>query len=211
MGRVDDPEYVSETRNLYRYIVNLVPKENSSRFDVIQDRGCGRKFYANCAVTGFELRIVGGEAIKLKLDIGGEHGPEPYPYQDMATTELTERFMGDGVSYRINDTDYQNIYGITVSVKKEGGTKTELRIRRYLLPGIEIPELIDEMTVTARLYRGRYEDRHDGMFRLTFSRLLLQADGSAVDTGGAVIGPLRYYCAGSIKAHVFTADGRTLG
>jgi hypothetical protein len=74
----------------------------------------------------------------------------------------------------------------------------------------DLPELIEELTVTARLYRDRYEDRHAGMFRLTFLRLLLQADGAAVDTGGAVIGPLRYYCAGAVRAELFTNSGEVV-
>jgi hypothetical protein len=192
-GCVGPPLYVSETRNLYLYKLNLLPMEDSTRFDLVQDRGGSRKLYAGCAVTGFELRIVRKEAVKLKLDISGERPPAVYPYQDMASTETGERFMGDRVTYRINGTEYTNIYGLTVSAKKEGGTKTKLY-------------LIEELTITAQLLRDKYEYRHYGMFRLTLSRLVLTADETAVDTGGAVIGPLQYYVAGKVNAEVFTTN-----
>jgi hypothetical protein len=206
MGSAGLPLYVSETRNLCLYKLNLLPVEDSSRFDLVQDRGGSRKLYAGCAVTGFELRIVRGEAIKLKLDISGERPAAVYPYQDMAPTETGERFLGDRVSYRINGTEYTNIYGLTISTKKEGGTKTELWIKRVLGEGFDLPELIEELTVTAQLLREKYERRHYGMFRLTLARLALMADETAVDTGGAVIGPLRYHVAGTVNAEVFTTN-----
>jgi hypothetical protein len=208
MGSAGLPLYVSETRNLYLYKLNLLPMEDSTRFDLAQERGGSRKVYEGCAVTGFELRIVRGEAVKLKLDIHGERPPAIYPYQDMAPTELGERFMGDGVSYRINGMEYLNIYGLTISVKKENRTKTELWIKRVLEPETDLPNLIEELTITAQLCREKYERRHYGMFRFTLSRLALMADETVVDTGGAVIGPLRYYCAGGLAAEVFTtSDG----
>jgi hypothetical protein len=73
--------------------------------------------------------------------------------------------------------------------------------------GGDLPQLIEELTVTAQLIREKYEYRHYGMFRITLKRLVLTADEMAVDTADAVIGPLRYYCAGLVQAEVFTADG----
>ena len=55
MGNAGLPLYVSETRNLYLYKLNLLPIEDSTRFDLVQDRGGSRKLYEACAVTGFEL------------------------------------------------------------------------------------------------------------------------------------------------------------
>jgi hypothetical protein len=130
MGSTGLPLYVSETRNIYRYKLDLLPAENSTRFDLVQERGGSRKLYEGCAVTGFELRIHREEAVKLKLDIRGERPPAIYPYTDPLTTEIGERFMGDRVTYRINGTVHLNIYGLTLSTKKEGGTKTELWIKR---------------------------------------------------------------------------------
>jgi hypothetical protein len=210
MGSTGLPLYVSETRNLYLYKLNLLPVEDSTRFDLVQERGGSRKLYEGCAVTGFELRIVRGEAVKLKLDISGERPPVIYPYQDMAPTEGRERFMGDKVTYRINGNEYANIYGLTISAKKEGGTKTELWIKRILEPGMDIPDLIEELTITAQLLREKYEYRHYGMFRITVERLVLTADETAIDCADAVIGPLRYYAAGTVNAEVFTNSGETL-
>jgi hypothetical protein len=175
-----------------------------------------------------------GEAVKLKLDIRGERPPSIYPYQDMAPTETGERFMGDKVTYRINGTEYPNIYGLTLSTKKEGGTRTELWIKRVVNPypygfttssfakqnslnssqppsmAADIPGIIDELTVTAQLLRDKYEYRYYGLFRLTLSRLVLMADETAIESADAVIGPLRYYIAGLVQADVFTADGSNL-
>jgi hypothetical protein len=222
-GCVGLPVYVSETRNLYRYTLSLLPAEDSCRFDLIQERAPfgkpngdaenqgfsahlpgSRKLYEGCAVTGFELRIVREQVVKLKLDIRGERPPAIYPYQEIASTEIGERFMGDRVTYRINGVEYQNIYGLTVSVKKEGGTKTELWIKRALEPGADLPDVIEELTITAQLLRDKYEYRYYGMFCITLTRLVLVSDETAVDCAGAVIGPVRYYVAGTVNAEVFT-------
>jgi hypothetical protein len=210
MGSTGLPLYVSETRNLYRYKLNLLPMEDSTRFDLVQDRGGSRRLYEGCTVMGFELRILRGEAVKLKLDILGEHPPVMYPYQDIAPTEIKERFMGDGVSCRINGTEYRNIYGLTLAAPKEGGTKTELWIKRSLKQGGDLPGIIDELTITAQLLRDKYEYRHYGMFRITLTRLVLVSDETAVDCADAVIGPLRYYAAGTVMAEVFTNSGEGL-
>ena len=114
--------------------------------------------------------------------------------------------MGDRVTYRINGTEYPNIYGLTLSSKKEGGTKTELWIKRSLEQGGDLPGIIDELTVTAQLLRDKYEYRYFGMFRITLARLVLVSDETAVNTADAVIGPLRYYVAGTVNAEVFTVD-----
>jgi hypothetical protein len=210
MGSSGIPLYVSETRNIYLYKLNLLPIEDSTRFDLVQERGGERRIFEGCAVTGFELRIHREQAVKLRLDIQGRQPPEIYPYQDIAPAELGERFMGDRVTYRINGTEYHNIYGLTLSLKKEGGTKTELWIKRVLEQGPDLPGIIEELTITAQLLRDKYEYRYYGMFRLTLSRLVLTADETAVDCADGVIGPLRYYVAGTVGAEVFTVDGGTL-
>jgi hypothetical protein len=210
MGSAGLPVYVSETRNLYRYQLNLLPAEDGSRFDLVQERGGSRKLYEGCTVTGFELRIIWEQVIKLKLDISGERGAVVYPYQDIASTETGERFMGDGVSYRINGKEYTNIYGLTIASRKTDGTKTELWIKRVLESGTDFPNLIEELTITAQLLRDAYEYRQYGMFRLTLTRLVLVADETAVDCADAVIGPLRYYVAGTVNIEVFTNSGETL-
>jgi hypothetical protein len=210
MGSAGLPLYVSETRNLYRYKLNLLPVEDGSRFDLVQERGGERKLYEGCAVIGFELRFNRGETVHLKLDVKGERPPVVYPYTDPLTTEAGERFSGDYVIYRINGTEHTNIYGLTLSTKKEGGTRTELWIKRALEQGNDLPGIIDELTITAQLLRDRYEYRYFGMFRITLTRLVLVSDETAVDCTDGVIGPLRYYVAGTVGVEVFTADGGNL-
>jgi hypothetical protein len=167
MGSANMPLYVSETRNLYLYRLNLLPLESGSRFDLVQERGSSRTLYEGCAVIGFELRINRGETVHLKLDVKGERPPAIYPYTDPLKTEGGERFMGDRVTYRINGTEYRNIYGLTLSAKKEGVTRTELWIKRVLEYGGDIPGIIEELTITAQLLRDKYEYRYFGTFRIT--------------------------------------------
>jgi hypothetical protein len=57
MGSAGLPLYVSETRNIYVYRLNLLPVESGSRFDLVQEQGGSRTLYEGCAVTGFELRF----------------------------------------------------------------------------------------------------------------------------------------------------------
>jgi hypothetical protein len=214
MGSAGVPVFVSESRNMYEYRLNLIPLEDMERFDLIQDRGGirneelgmrnERRLYEGCCVKGFELRILREEAIKLKLDICGERSGVVYPYTDDYVREGGERFNGDNVFYRINGKEYTNIYGLTISSKKEGGTKTELWIRRILDTAVEFPQLIDEITITAQLIRDKYEVQRYGMFRITLQKLVLLADETDVKVADAVISPLRYYVAGNVTADVFT-------
>jgi hypothetical protein len=39
MGAVGKPVFVSETRNLFKYSLCLLPLEDTDRFDLVQDRG----------------------------------------------------------------------------------------------------------------------------------------------------------------------------
>jgi hypothetical protein len=210
MGGAGLPLYVSETRNLYQYKLKLLPAEDSAQFEVVQERGGERKVYGACVVTGFELRINREGAVKLKLDIWGERPPAIWPYQEMERVELGERFMGDQVRYWINGVEYKNIYGVTMDVRKQGGTRTELWIHRVLEAGKDFPDIIENLTIATQLLRDTYEYKHYGMFRIVFTRLVLMSDETDVDCADAVIGPLRYYCAVSTEAEVYTVTGETL-
>jgi hypothetical protein len=210
MGTAGNPVYVSETRNLYQYQLNLVPMKDADQFDLIQDRGGERLFFEGCRVIDFELRIMREEALKLKLGICGERNPITYPYADIFEYESGERFNGDCVTYKINGQEYKNIYGITLISTKQSGTKTEIWIKRALQHDYDIPAIIDEMTITAQLLKDKYEYRHFGTFRITLKRLVLISDETQVNTSDAVINPLRFYVADTVSTEVFTSTGEPI-
>jgi len=205
MGSAGLPLFVSETRYMYQYQLNLLPMEDSDFFDLVQDRGNERKLFEACKVNGFELRVMRNETIKLKLDISSECPPRLYPYNGSYDRESSERFHSDFVSYRVNGNEYDNIYGLTFSCKKEGGTKTEIWIKRILDKGDDLPPVIDELNITAQLLRDKYELRQYGQFRITLKRLVLVSDEINVNSTDAVIGPLRYYVSGTVSADVFSS------
>ncbi|GHV82265.1 hypothetical protein AGMMS49991_08230 [Spirochaetia bacterium] len=209
-GSIGLPVFVSETRNIYQYHIDLVPMEGGAWFDLVQDRGGERRLFEGCRVKGFELRFQRGEAVYLKLDVCGEIAPVVYPYSEIPATEGRERFNSDFVTYRINGIEYENIYGITLSAKRGGGTKTELWIKRALQQGGDLPGIIEELTITARLLTDKYEYRNFGTFRITLKKLVLISDKTAIDCADGVIGPLRYYVAGSVCSEVFTSTGETI-
>jgi hypothetical protein len=206
LGQSGLPSFVSGTRILYRHSVNLSAMESGLRFDLIQDRGTVRTLYEGCRVKDFELRIMRGEAVKLKLDITGNYPPISYPYPEKAAVYSGERFKEDGVKYRINGTEYKNIYGLTIATRKDGGTQTEVRIHRAMNTTTEIPPVIETLEITAQLLHDHYDYRLYGAFQLNLSRLVLMANETAINAGDTVIGPLRYYCAGLFSADVFNTE-----
>jgi hypothetical protein len=227
MGSVGNPVFVSETRNMFLYRLNLIPTEDTEIFDLIQNRSTKnneqltmnneRRLYEACRVKSFELRIMRDEPIKLKLEITSERPPIVYPYaeaqsqtSEMYGTVIGERFNGDSVTYYINGKEYKNIYGITLISKKVGGTKTELWIKRALQKGNEIPAIIEEITITAQLLRTQYEHRHYGTSRITLKRLVLISDETEINAADTVIGPIRYYVAGTVQIEVFTSGGEQI-
>jgi hypothetical protein len=150
------------------------------------------------------------EVIKLKLDICGECSPRVYLYTDTFEREQGERFSGDKVTYKINGQEYTNIYGLTLVSKKQGGTRTELWIKRVLENDFDIPAVIEDMTITAQLLRTQYEYRYFGTFRITVKRLVLVSDETEINSTGAVMGPVRYYAAGTVSTEVFTSTGEAI-
>jgi hypothetical protein len=224
-GSANIPVFVSETQNVYKTKINLLPLPDTACFDLVQDRQMNnekrkekneRLLYESCRVNGFELRIEREQAIKLKLDICGESSAVSYFYTDTSSPsepfepEKRERYNGDNVAYKINGKEYKNIYGLTLSCKKEYGTRTELWIRRSLEKGNEIPQIIDEMIITAELLRDKYELQSFGIFSITLKRLVLTSDETNINCTGAVIGPLRYYVAGVVSADVYSSTERNI-
>jgi hypothetical protein len=210
LGDVRYSHHVSETINVYRHYLDLLPMSDSRPFGLLQDRGSDNKYYPGCRVSGFELRIIRDEAIKLKLDIYSEKAPVSLPFPthvDFGKAEWAgERFKGENVTYRINDREYKNIYGVTLAVNKVNGTKTELWIRRVLEKDVDLPETIDEISVTALLLRDCYEDGHIGKLRITLRRLMLVHDETSVECADSVIGPLRYFAAGDLNMAVYSNE-----
>jgi len=210
MGGADNPVFVSETRNLYLYRFDLIPTEDAKHFDLVQDRKSERRLFEGCRVQGFELRVMRDEAIKLKLDIVSEYSVKTYPYTDTFEHEAGERFKGDYVTYKINGQEYKNIYGITLVSKKQSGTKSIILIKREKNQGMDIPENIEEMTITAQLLRDKHECKYYGIFRLTLKKLFLVSDETEINSADTVIGPLRYYISGSASTDIFNPTGELI-
>jgi hypothetical protein len=210
MGGTDNPIYVSETRNLYLYRFNLIPTEDTKHFDLVQDRKSERRLFEGCRVQGFELRVMRDEAIKLKLDVVSEYPARTYPYTDTFGREAGERFKGDCVTYKINGQEYKNIYGITLVSKKQGGTKNIILIKREKNRDSDIPEIIEEMTITAQLLRDKHEYKYYGIFRITLNKLILVSDETEINSADTVIGPLRYYISGSASTDIFNPTGEII-
>jgi hypothetical protein len=201
--------YVSETRNLYRQNIVLSPKEDGYVFDLVQERGGSRKLYEGCRVEGFEFRIMRDEVIKMRLDISGDKAPVSYKFPEQVKKVRSERFSELGVSYEVNGNANKDIYSFSMESHKTGGVHTEVKIHRILRPE-EFPAAIENFTIHAQLYRSQYEERSFGLFRLNFTRLVLMADETVIDSGDTVIGFLRYYVAGQVQAEIFTADDKVL-
>jgi len=210
MGGADNPVFVSETRNLYLYRFDLIPTEDTKHFDLVQDRKSERRLFESCRVQGFELRIMRDEAIKLKLDIASDYSARVYPYNDTFEHEAGERFKGDCVAYKINGQEYKNIYGITLVSKKQGGTKSIILIKREKKQGSDIPEVIEEMTITAQLLRDKHEYKYYGIFRISLKKLVLISDETEINSADTVIGPLKYYISGSASADIFNPTGELI-
>jgi len=210
MGGADNPAFVSETRNLYLYRFDLIPTEDTNYFDLVQDRKSERWLFEGCRVQGFELRVMRDEAIKLKLDIVCNYPARTYPYNDAFEREQGERFKGDCVTYKINGQEYKNIYGITLVSKKQGGTKNEILIKREKNQGMDIPEVIEEMTITAQLLRDKHEYKYYGIFRITLNKLILVSDETEINSADTVIGPLRYFISGSASTDIFNPKGELI-
>jgi hypothetical protein len=217
LGETEPPLFVSETRNLYKRTLRLTPFEDSPAFTLIRGRRVEGIRFENCRVSGFELRVMRETnglpgVLHLRLDISGDRPPEPYLLETGSGLNHAERFKEPGVRYAVNGVENKDIYGLTITSVKKGGTKTEVRIHRVLRKAegeggkAEIGEGIENLTVTGRLFRDRYEWRERGAFRLNLSRLFLMTDETAVNSSGAVIGPLRYYAAGGVSAEVYSEN-----
>lgn len=210
-GVMGNPVFVSGTRNLYQYRLELCPFEDAEYFNVIQTRNTIRGFkYEDCRVNAFELRIEQDEFIKLRLDIASRIIPKPL-LEELPERDFEEPFFGYDIRYSIKDVststadeDYDNIYGVTIQCKKDEGAKTEVWIKRVLENEHEIPNHIEELVISVRLFCDKYEDNQFGRFTITLNNLVLISDETNVESSDAVIGMLRYHVNGFVSADVFT-------
>jgi len=209
-GSAGKPLYVSQTKNVYSSKLNLLPLEDTECFDLIQDRGNERRVFEDCHIQGFEFRIENDNAIKLKLDVCGERSAKTYLYTDVIERTTRERFKSNHVDYYINEKINHFIYGITISVKKTDGVKTEIWIKRILPVRNELPECIEEFTIIARLLSTKYECNNYGLFNITLKNLVLISDETNINSSDTVIDPLRYYVSGSVSATVHTVSDKEL-
>lgn len=201
-GFAEKPLFVSGTRNTYSSKLNLLPLEDTDYFDLIQFRGNDKRIFENCRIQGFELRIENKEPIKLKLDVCGEKSAKTYFNNDEVEKTKDEHFKSDKVFYWINDKTDFFIYGITLNVKKESGTKTEIWIRRILQVGYDMPEKIDELLITALLLRTGFEYGNYGLFSIRLKNLVMVSDETNINSSDTVIDPIRYFVTGDVSASV---------
>jgi hypothetical protein len=99
---------------------------------------------------------------------------------------------------------------LTVSCDKTNGTKTEVSIHRALEDEFSFPAVIENLTVSAKLFRDKYEERELGRFEIKFENLKLISDYTEVNTADTVIGPLRYLVCGEITASVYNEGTEAL-
>jgi hypothetical protein len=109
-GKNTDYEFVSETYNLYRFYLDLVPYQDSPQFDLVEKFGSHQNSFLSCFIKSFELRIHRFETIKLHLllsftrivrvlidsDIKAQNIPI---INEVLKRERTEYFSEIGTSY----------------------------------------------------------------------------------------------------------------
>ena len=205
LGSVNKTVPLAVSQDFFRHYMSLGPMEDGERFDIVQDRGGERVLYEGCGVEGFELRMTRGEAVKLRLDVFGDEPPRAFPYADRTERTGGERFHGDNITYCVNGNEHKGIYGLLVTSRRKGGVKTELWVNRALNAGPDIPRLISDFCVTAKLVREKYDKRYFGTFKIRFENLVRVADETNVNAADAVVGAVRYYVSGSVSAEVFTS------
>ncbi|GHU40840.1 hypothetical protein FACS1894190_08220 [Spirochaetia bacterium] len=210
-GKYTGYEFVSETLNLYKHFIQLVPLHKSPRFELVEKYCSHQNTFLSCIVKSFELRFHCDETIKVHLDIDGDVKTQTIPIiNEIVKRERTEYFSEIGTSYKVDDVNRNSIYGLVVRCDKTNGTKTEIAIHRYLQDEFSFPAVIENFTITSRLFRDGYETYHHGLFSLTFTNHKLINDNTEVCTADTVIGPLRYLVCGNTQATVYNESTEAL-
>jgi hypothetical protein len=152
------------------------------------------------------LRVHREEAVKAHLDIESNKPVKGEGRREKVENALRfgsgERFKGDGVRYLVDGKYFDNVYAATLSVKKEGGCRSEIILSR-VLGKEDLPEHISFLHIPFVLFREKYEERSFGRFMIILNDLFLISDGTEVNTADAVIGGLRYVVAGFVSVDAY--------
>jgi hypothetical protein len=204
-GEIDGGVFVTETRGLYRYQLNMKPAGLTESFSIIEEWGMSRKLYADVVVKSFELRVHREENVMARFDVEGNT-------KAIITTRIAEgvkprtlppeRFNENGNVYTIDGITCNSIYAITLSCEKSHSLKTQIVLHR-ILQSDELPAHINEFRGEFMLFRDKYEAREFGRFSITLRGLDLVSDETIVSSADAVIGPLRYWVSGGVTAECF--------
>jgi hypothetical protein len=192
---------------------DLCAADTSERFSLIEEWGTTTKIYPDCVCTAFELRIHRGEALKAHLQIESSTQTREERKEKNEKSEerifSCERFKECGARYLIDGKYFDNIYGSTLSVKKEGGCPTEIFLNR-VLENEELPEHINFLHIPLVLFREKYEERSFGRFMIILNDLHLISDETEVNTADAVIGQLRYAVSGFVSVETYRRGNEVL-
>jgi hypothetical protein len=134
-GSIDDGVFVTETRGLYRYQLNMKPTELTECFSIIEEWGANRKLYPEVVVKSFELRAHRGENVMVRFNVEGNR-------KSVTTTGIAgnvkprtlppERFNENGNVYTIDGITCNSIYAITLFCDKTNSLKTQIVLHRIL-------------------------------------------------------------------------------
>ena len=214
LGAEEDPEWVSETRSLYRHRLTQRYGRDGARCAVIQDRVFRVRYFLGLRRAGYQLRGAAGDRLYLRLDLQSEAGSEDADYYLAARPPAEEAFRFDQGTLIVNGQAVPGFYAFSLTVNAEGsGAGAELRLHSTLnaqAAALLDKPRIDQVDLRFTLVNSFYEDRRPGYFRISARDLLLQADESAVDAADEVIGSRRYIVNGDLADEVYTADGERL-
>jgi hypothetical protein len=219
LGEVANKIFVSETHDLYQH--NLQMCAVQKKFDLVEEWAAKaisshRKIFSDCYCSGFELRIRRNEALKVHVDISSETKSEIQtiylPAEQYRKRIIQhERFTENNVTYFLNGDSIANfIYGLKITCDKKNGVKTFVNINRILNNVETFPANIESLVIQANLINDKYEDRHKGKFVLTLCNLFLVSDQTAIETAEPVIGIVRYFVSGEIRAEVYTEGDKKI-
>jgi hypothetical protein len=212
-GNSRESAFVTGTRDLFVTHSDLCAADTSGRFSLIEEWGNTNKIYPDCVCMAFELRIHRGEAVKAHLQIESNTLTSEKRNEKKEKSEerifSCERFKECGARYLIDGKYFDNIYGSTLSVKKEGGCPTEIFLNR-VLENEDLPEHISFLHIPLVLFRDKYEERSFGRFMIILTDLHLISNETEVNTSDAVIGQLRYVVSGSVSVETYRRGNEIL-